>query len=134
MSGALGFCLVVPLWPLGLPGKRFALFGRSPLRVGYIRIEGGVCGFSWRIKARLRSSISFLRVRFSWVSCWIFWQVWQFWFVMQVKCLSAFAGVLFLEYYDVDFVSDVFFWAAYFGAVAYGCDFAFEEAGYVVDC
>ena len=47
--------------------------------------------------------------------------------------MSAFVLVLFFEYYDVDVSSEVFFWAAYFGAVAYGCDFAFKEACYVVD-
>jgi hypothetical protein len=36
----------LPLWPLGLPGKRLVLFAWSPLRVGYMRLEGGVCGFS----------------------------------------------------------------------------------------
>ena len=45
-SIALGFGRVVPLWPLGLPGKRFSHFVWSPLRVGYMRLEGGVCGFS----------------------------------------------------------------------------------------
>jgi hypothetical protein len=38
--------LVVPLWPLGLPGKRFSHFLWSPVRVGYMRFEEGVCGFS----------------------------------------------------------------------------------------
>jgi hypothetical protein len=91
-SGVLGLGLVWPMCPLGLPGKRLVLFLFlwSPVLVGYIRIEGGVCGFSWRIRARLRLSFSFLRVRFSWVSCCIFWQFWQFWFVSGVKCLSVF--------------------------------------------
>jgi hypothetical protein len=68
MSISLGLGLVVPLYPLGLPGKRFTLFVWSPVRVGYIRLEEGVCGFSWSIRLRLRLSISFLRVRFSSVS------------------------------------------------------------------
>jgi len=46
------------------------------------------------------------------------------------RCSSA--ALLFVEDYDVDFASDVFFGAADFGAVAYGCDFAFEEACYAV--
>jgi hypothetical protein len=46
MSATLGFGRLLPLWPVGLPGKRFMLFAWSPLRVGYMRLEGGVCGFS----------------------------------------------------------------------------------------
>lgn len=46
MSEAFGLGLVLPLCPLGLPGKRLVLFAWSPLRVGYMRLEGGVCGFS----------------------------------------------------------------------------------------
>ena len=46
MSISLGLGLVVPMCPLGLPGKRFVLFVWSPLRVGYMRLEDGVCGFS----------------------------------------------------------------------------------------
>ena len=46
MSEAFGLCLLLPLCPLGLPGKRFMFFAWSPLRVGYMRLEGGVCGFS----------------------------------------------------------------------------------------
>ena len=84
MSGVLGLGRVVPLWPLGLPGKRLVLFVWSPVRVGYMRFEDGVCGFSYRIRLRLRVSSSFLRARFSSVSCWIFWQFWQVWSVMQV--------------------------------------------------
>lgn len=42
-------------------------------------------------------------------------------------------GVFFGYYYDVGLVSDVFFWAAYFCAVAYGCYCACEVARYVVD-
>ena len=95
MSGALGFCLVLPLWPLGLPGKRFAFFLWSPLRVGYIRIEGGVCGFSWRIRARLRLSICFLRLRFSSVSSLILLQSWQFWHVdVLVHLFMGLGGLL----------------------------------------
>ena len=45
-SVAFGFGRVLPLWPMGLPGNRFSLFLWSPLRVGYIRREGCVCGFS----------------------------------------------------------------------------------------
>lgn len=45
-SGSLGLGLVWPMCPLGLPGKRLVLFLWSPTLVGYIRIEGGVCGFS----------------------------------------------------------------------------------------
>ena len=46
ISIALGLGRVVPLWPFGLPGKRLVVFGWSPVRVGYIFLEGGVCGFS----------------------------------------------------------------------------------------
>ena len=46
MSIALGFGRVFPLFPLGLPGKRLLLFAWSPVRVGYMRLEDGVCGFS----------------------------------------------------------------------------------------
>ena len=46
MSGSLGVGRVVPLWPLGLPGKRLSLLVWSPVRVGYIRLEDGVWGFS----------------------------------------------------------------------------------------
>ena len=77
MSGAFGLGLVDPLWPLGLPGKRFSLFAWSPVRVGYIRLEDGVCGFSWRVRLRLRLSISLLRLRFSSVSSLILLQFWQ---------------------------------------------------------
>lgn len=49
--------------------------------------------------------------------------------------VSLWGGVVFFgQDYDVGFVSDVFFWATYFCSVAYGCDFAFEVACYVVDC
>jgi hypothetical protein len=82
----------------------------------------------------LSLSISALRARFSIVSCWIFWQVWQFGFVAQVIWLPTLLGALFFEDYDVDALSDVFFWASYFGAVAYWGDFAFEEAGYAANC
>ena len=37
-SISLGFGRVVPLYPLGLPGKRLVLLVRSPVRVGYIRL------------------------------------------------------------------------------------------------
>ena len=134
MSAAWGLGRVVPLWPLGLPGKRFVQFVWSPLRVGYMRLEEGVWGFSYRIRLRLRASISFLRLRFSCVSCWIFWQVWQFAFVMQVILVVSFDVMLFVEDYDVDASSDVFFGASYFGAVSYWCDFAFEEACDAVNC
>ena len=46
VSIALGLGRVVPLWPLGLPGKRLEFLVWSPVRVGYIRLEEGVCGFS----------------------------------------------------------------------------------------
>jgi len=66
------------------------------------------------------------------------WQVGWVWFVVVVVVgwgvMLGLLGVVFWEDYDVGFVSDVFFGAAYFGAVAYGCDFGFEESGYVVDC
>ena len=45
-SIVLGFGRVVPLCPLGLPGKRFSRLVWSPLRVGYMRLEEGVWGFS----------------------------------------------------------------------------------------
>lgn len=86
MSISLGLGRVVPLCPLGLPGKRFALFVRSPFRVGYMRLEDGVWGFSWRIRLRLRASISFLRVKFSFVSSLI---LLQFWHVRQVDVEGA---------------------------------------------
>jgi hypothetical protein len=41
-----GFLSGVPLGPLGLPGKCLVFFGWSPLRVGYMRFEDGVWGFS----------------------------------------------------------------------------------------
>jgi hypothetical protein len=46
MSGAFGLGRVVPLCPFGRPGKRFSLFVLSPVRVGYMRLEDGVWGFS----------------------------------------------------------------------------------------
>lgn len=49
-------------------------------------------------------------------------------------CVVSFCWGLFVEDYDVDALSDVFFGASYFGAVANRCDFAFKEALYVVDC
>ena len=76
-SISLGFGRVVPLCPLGLPGKRLEFFVWSPFRVGYMRLEGGVCGFSWSMSLRLRLSISFFRARFSSVSSLILLQVWQ---------------------------------------------------------
>jgi len=85
-SISLGLGLVVPLCPLGLPGKRFVLFVWSPFRVGYIRLEDGVWGFSWRIRLRLRASISFLRAVFSFVSSLI---LLQFWHVRQVDVEGA---------------------------------------------
>ena len=78
-SGSLGLGLVWPLCPFGLPGKRFALLLWSPLRVGYIRIEGGVCGFSWRMTMRLSWSFSALSLAFSSVSFMSFWHCWQVW-------------------------------------------------------
>jgi len=86
---SLGFCRVVPLWSLGLSGKRLVFFAWSPVRVGYILLEEGVWGFSQRIRLRLRLSICVLRVVFSCVRCWIIWQVWQFRFVMQLIWLPA---------------------------------------------
>jgi hypothetical protein len=65
VSGCLSFCRVVPLCPLGLPGKRLVLLVWSPLCVGYMRFEAGLWGFSWRIRLRLRVLISALRLRFS---------------------------------------------------------------------
>ena len=46
MSINLGLGRVVPVWPLGLPGKRFSHLVWSLVRVGYIFLEGGVWGFS----------------------------------------------------------------------------------------
>jgi hypothetical protein len=46
----------------------------------------------------------------------------------------SFAAMLFFEYYDANASSDVFFWASYFGAVSYWCDFAFKEACYAAYC
>ena len=42
----LGLHLVMPMCPFGHPGKRFTHLVWSPVRVGYIRLEEGVCGFS----------------------------------------------------------------------------------------
>jgi len=82
--GVFGFCLVWPLCPFGLPGKRFGLFLWSPVRVGYMRMADGVCGFSCFIRARLSLSISVLRVWFSFCSCLSCWQVWLQQFVVVV--------------------------------------------------
>jgi hypothetical protein len=70
---------------------------------------------------------------FSWVSCWIFWQVWQFSVALRVIGSQLWCLWLFVEDYDVDAFADVFFWAAYFGAVAYGGNFTFKEACYAAD-
>ena len=68
------------------------------------------------------------------MSCRIFWQVWQCVGLSRKSLVVHFAWKLFFEDYDVDALSDVFFWASYFGAVAYRGDFAFEEAGYAANC
>ena len=82
----------------------------------------------------MRLSFSFLRVRVSSVSWLISWQVGLSLFAMQFRGLSAFCLMLFSEDYYVDVSSEVFFGAAYFGAVAYWRDFAFKETSYAVNC
>jgi len=56
------------------------------------------------------------------------------WVCRASHLVANFAWALFFKDYDVDALSDVFFWASYFGAVAYWRDFAFEEAGYAANC
>ena len=65
MSGLAGLGLVLPLCPLGLPGKRFSHFLWSPVRVGYMRFEDGVFGFSCNSSLRFRFMFSSLSFAFS---------------------------------------------------------------------
>ena len=85
--GALGFGLVVPFLPFGLPGKRFwlvvvgcwlllLLLLWSPVLVGYLRRADGVCGFSYFSRACFSLLFSVFRIRFSCCSCLSCWQVW----------------------------------------------------------
>ena len=71
MSGLAGLGLVLPACPLGLPGKRFSHFLWSPVRVGYMRFEDGVFGFSCNSSLRFRFMFSSLSFAFSVVRVWM---------------------------------------------------------------
>ncbi len=46
---------------------------------------------------------------------------------------DGFATILFFADDYVNTFSEVFFWAAHFGAGSYGCYFSFKEANYAAD-
>ena len=99
--GALGFGLVVPFLPFGLPGKRFWLvvfwwlFWWSPVFVGCLRRADGVCGFSCFSRARFSLSFSVFRARFSCCSCLSCWQVW----LQLVVVVGIVGGCLFVLWF-----------------------------------
>lgn len=108
MSGLGGLGLVVPLWPLGLPGNRFSHFLWSPVRVGYMRLEGGVWGFSKIKSFCLRFVFSSFSAVFSAVSvCMVSSSFWQFGHV------KLFVARLWVDSYDSDSFAYPVFWNYY---------------------